>query len=115
MTSSHTSLPDVTSLPLPEMRQAVLSHDEMRALLADLQAHATVWNTQCKTKPSHPTPPHDLPLEHAVELLFAGNVQAIQIRYQFDQSEWTDTLFNNPLGIRLVRIQHLSRENRSSV
>lgn len=103
--------------PLPEMCEAVLSRDDVLALVADLQAHAQITGTLCKTAPQQQTPSDSIPLETAVEQLFARNVTAIQIRYAYDGHEWTDTLLNTPTGLRLVRCQHpnFSPATRSKV
>lgn len=94
--------------PLPQMREAVLSRDDVLALVADLQAHAQITGTLCKAAPQQQTPSHNIPLEAAVERLFAWNVSAIQIRYAYAGHEWTDTLLNTPVGMRMVRCQHPS-------
>jgi hypothetical protein len=92
--------------PLPEMREAVLSRDDVLALVADLRAHTRVISTLCKAGPQQQTPPGSIPLEVAIERLFERTVSAIQIRYAYDGHEWTDTLLNTPAGIRMVRCQH---------
>ncbi|RLS58905.1 MAG: hypothetical protein DWH91_01520 [Planctomycetota bacterium] len=92
--------------PLPEMREALLSRDDVLALVADLQAHTRVISTLCKAGPQQQTPPGSTPLETAIERLFERTVSAIQIRYAYDGHEWTDTLLNTPTGIRMVRCQH---------
>lgn len=105
MTSSlPTQIPD--GPPLPEMRESVLSRDEVLALVADLQTHARVTSTLCKAVPHQQTHPHNIPLDTAVEQLFARTVSAIQVRYFYDSHEWTDTLLNTPTGMRIVRCQH---------
>ena len=92
--------------PLPEMREAVLSRDDVLALVADLQAHTRVISTLCKAAPQQQTPSGSSPLETAIERLFERTVSAIQIRYAYDGHEWTDTLLNTPAGFRMVRCQH---------
>ena len=92
--------------PLPEMREAILSRDDVLALVADLQAHTRVISTLCKAGPQQQTPPGSIPLEAAIERLFERTVSAIQIRYAYDGHEWTDTLLNTPAGFRMVRCQH---------
>ena len=107
MTSPQsTQFPD--GPPLPEMREAILSRDDVLTLVADLQAHTRISSTLCKAAPQQQTPPHNIPLEAAVERLIERTVSAIQIRYTYDGHEWTDTLLNSPSGIRIVRCQHAS-------
>lgn len=92
--------------PLPEMREALLSRNDVLALVADLQTHTRLISTLCKASPQQQTPPGSIPLETAIERLFERAVSAIQIRYAYDGHEWTDTLLNSPAGIRIVRCQH---------
>jgi hypothetical protein len=104
----RTQLPD--GPPLPEMREAVLSSDDVQAFVADLHVHATIQSTICKYAARHHAPPAAIPIEEAVARLLDRSVTAIQVRYQFDGHEWTDTLLNAPAGIRLVRCQHTPAE-----
>lgn len=92
--------------PLPEMREAVLSRDDVLALLADLQTHTRIQGVLCKSGLRQQTPAGETPLEQAVDQLINRTVTAIQIRYAYDNHEWTDTLLNSPAGVRLVRCQH---------
>ena len=98
--------------PIPEMVQAILSHQDVLALVADLQAFARVTGTLCKAAPQQQTPPENVPLEAAVNQLFAQTVVAVQIRYAYDGQEWTDTLLNSSTGVRLVRCQHADEKPR---
>lgn len=109
MTGTNPSqLPDGPAIP--EMREAILTVDDVRELVADLRAHACVTGTLCRAGTRRQTPPDHIPLEAAIEQLFARTVTAIQIRYQFSGHDWTDTLLHSPAGIRLVRCQHLAEE-----
>lgn len=92
--------------PLPEMRDAVLSHDEILVLAADLQAYTQIASVICKIRSLQHVPPENIPLPAAIDQLFARTVTAVQIRYVYDGHEWTDTLMYTPTGIRLVRCQH---------
>lgn len=96
--------------PIPEMREAILTEDDVRELVADLQAHTRVSGTLCKAAAQRQTPPHNIPLEVAVEQLLARTVAAIQIRYEFNGYDWTDTLLHTAAGLRLVRCQHMAAE-----
>jgi hypothetical protein len=92
--------------PLPEMREAILTREDVLALVADLQVHTRVISTLCKAGPQQQTPPGSIPLETAIERLFDRTASAIQVRYAYDGHEWTDTLLNSPAGLRMVRCQH---------
>lgn len=92
--------------PLPEMRDAVLSAEDLQALAADLAAltHITgILEKGVATSHAESSPPS---LQTAIERLTTGHVRAIQIRYQYDSHEWTDTLMALPQGFRLVRCRH---------
>lgn len=92
--------------PLPEMREAVLSHDELSILAADLQAYTQIASVICKSHSQQHAPPVNIPLSAAIDHLFARTVTAVQIRYAYDGHEWTDTLLQTPAGVRFVRCQH---------
>lgn len=98
--------------PLPEMREALLSNDDVKMLAADLEAHTQVHAVFCKGARQTQTGPSDaLPLAEAIERLLARTVLAIQVRYAFESREWTDTLMAMPGGFRLVRCQHQEPPN----
>ena len=92
--------------PLPEMREAVLSRDEVVALQADLLTHTQIQGVLCKAKSREQTPVGNTSLELAIQQLLDHLTAAVQIRYSYDGHEWTDTLLNTPAGVRLVRCQH---------
>ncbi|MBL8827269.1 MAG: hypothetical protein JNM18_09805 [Planctomycetaceae bacterium] len=88
------------------MREAVLSREEVLALQADLLAHTQIQGVLCKAWPREQTPAGNTPLDEAVQRLLDRATAAVQIRYAYDSHEWTDTLLNTPVGVRLVRCQH---------
>lgn len=92
--------------PLPEMREAILSPEEVLALQTDLLAHAQIQGVLCKSGPRERTPHGNTPLDVALQHLLDRDVSAVQIRYAYDGHDWTDTLLNTSSGIRLVRCQH---------
>jgi hypothetical protein len=92
---------------IPEMREALLDPDKVRELASDLARFTRVFSIQCKTSARSQTPPAgDVSLEQATELLLSRNVQAIQVKYHYEDHEWTDTLMQFPSGVRLVRCRH---------
>ena len=105
MTTDQTlSLPD--GPPIPEMRESALSAEDIHALAADLTTHAVIHSIICKGGARQHSPAKPLRLDDAVEQLLSKTVAAVQVRYQFDSHDWTDTLMNTPNGIKLVRCQH---------
>ena len=97
-----------SALRFPEMRDAVLSAEDIAALRNDLRAHAVVTSVMEKgaaqLRANSSQPAHDL--EPSIERLLTGEVRAIQVRYAFDGHDWTDTLMRLSEGFRLVRCRH---------
>lgn len=92
---------------LPEMREALLDPANVRELVSDLSQLTRVLSVQCKTSARSQTPlTLDISLEQAAECLLSGEVQAVQVKYFYDQYEWTDTLMRLPNGVRMVRCRH---------
>lgn len=98
------TLPD--GPPIPEMREAVLSCDDVDALTADLSQHTQIQSVIGKGGPRQHSSETLLTLSDAVAQLVARTLPAIQIRYGYDGFDWTDTLIHTPHGIKLVRCQH---------
>jgi hypothetical protein len=92
--------------PLPELRQALLSPEEVRALAADLLACTQLGEVLEKTRDrSHADGQPSL--SAAIERLLDGRVTGMQVRYRYQDQEWTDTLMAASGGFRLVRCQHI--------
>ena len=92
---------------IPEMREAFLDSDKVRELASDLARFTRVFSVQCKTSVRSQTPPAgNVTLEQATELLLSNNLQAMQVKYHYEDHEWTDTLMQFPKGVRLVRCRH---------
>ncbi|MGI9455138.1 MAG: hypothetical protein ACR2NU_01165 [Aeoliella sp.] len=88
---------------LPELFQGDLDAEQLDALFADLERGAQVQLVQVRTS-SGPSP-HDrqVTLAEARVLLRQTDTKAVQIRYEFEQQSWCDTLMVLPTGVRLVR------------
>ena len=92
---------------MPEMREALLDAANVRELIGDLSQCTRLLSVHCKTNAHSQTPAASgVSLEQAAELLLNGEVQAIQVKYFYDQYEWTDTLMRLLNGIRMVRCRH---------
>jgi hypothetical protein len=93
--------------PIPEMREALLDAENVRELVGDLSRFARVLSVQCKSRiRSHTGSASPMALEQAAELLLSRDLQAVQVRYFYDDHEWTDTLIGASEGVRLVRCRH---------
>jgi hypothetical protein len=92
---------------MPEMREALLDPANVSELISDLSQLTRVLSVQCKTSSRSQAPmTSNISLEQAAECLLNGEVQAVQVKYFYEQYEWTDTLMRLPNGIRMVRCRH---------
>jgi len=92
--------------PMPAMCEALLSSDDIRRLFDDLAACTTILSVQEKGSELAYAEPGPAALQAAREKLDNRSVRALQVRYSFENREWTDTLMCLPAGVRLVRCQH---------
>jgi hypothetical protein len=92
--------------PLPEMSEAVLSDDDVAALVRDLSACTQVNEILVKTGPGAAGENQQPTLDEAACLLLERSVRGVQIRYHYQGANWMDTLMPVANGIRLVRIRH---------
>lgn len=94
--------------PLPDLHQAEFDEATLRQLFQDVSAHTELMEVIPKHSASAYVPEiAAITLAEGFDLLLAGNVRALQLRYRHDGSIWWDTLMPTPHGtFRLVRIQH---------
>lgn len=92
--------------PLPEMSDAVLSDDEVAALMRDLRTLTTIDEIIVKAGPGRADDAPQLTLDDAAQMLFERTVRGVQVRYRYDDALWMDTLMPVAEGIRLVRVRH---------
>jgi hypothetical protein len=85
-----------------------LSDEQIEQLFADLVSQAQVQEVLAKTGPRNHSDQGRLSLSDAKHRLLSGAVRAIQVRYQFEDTEWNDTLIRVPGGTRLVRCKSRS-------
>ena len=90
---------------LPPMHEALLSPEDVTALFSDIRTHATDIQLIAR-RAEQGGPALTTQLDLAAEKLLAGNISRMQVRYQWQQCRWIDTLENRPEGFRLVRIRH---------
>jgi hypothetical protein len=86
------------------MCDAILGRDELAALFDDYRACATSIQIHLKTGPGFAVPQSGPSLKVAEEMLLAGNIRGLQLRHQFGEQNWCDTLMPVQSGVRLVRI-----------
>ena len=94
--------------PLPDLHQADLDEATLRQLFDDVSAHTELMEVIPKHAASGYVPEiAAITLAEGLDLLLAGGVRALQLRYRHDGSIWWDTLMPTANGtFRIVRIQH---------
>ena len=96
------------STSLPDLHQADLDESTLRQLFADVTAHTELLEVIPKHSAVGFVPEVSaITLAEGLELLLAGSVRALQLRYRHAGSVWWDTLMpSSPGHYRVVRIQH---------
>ncbi len=90
---------------LPPMHEATLNKEDVSSLFADIGKHA-LHITLIARRTSGDKNDQSGQLAAACEQLLHGSVSRVQIRYEWENTKWIDTLERKPDGFRLVRIQH---------
>lgn len=91
---------------LPDLHQAWLDEATLDDLFRDIELLTEVVAVTRKDGSQAMASEETLTLARARELLSAGEVRGIQIRYRHQGGEWWDTLLRTPRGVKLVRIRH---------
>lgn len=91
---------------VPDMVEALLNEQDLQALMHDLASLTVIQSIISKGGARQHAPAETMSLEAACDALRSRTVMAIQIRYQFESQDWTDTLMQTPQGIKLVRCLH---------
>ena len=92
--------------PVPLMVEGLIDAAMLHQLFVDLAGNATIISVREKGTPTSYAPAEELSASAAMERLLAGTTRAVQIRYQFDGHEWTDTIMLIGTGFRVVRCRH---------
>jgi hypothetical protein len=92
--------------PVPLMTDGVIDAATLRQLGADLHTAAEVLSVREKGGADAYAGADDRSLTLALDRLLAGTARAVQIRYLYEGHEWTDTIFSNSHGFRVVRCRH---------
>lgn len=102
--------PDQGAQPeLPELQQSVLDTETLAQLFSDLASLTEVLEVIPKAlSQGYVAEQSELGLEEGRQMLLAGAVRGLQIRYRYQGCQWWDTLLPDPQsgGFRIVRIQH---------
>lgn len=92
--------------PVPLMVEGLIDPPTLTQLFADIQTAGTVLGVREKGGPAEYAAGDGMPHAVALERLLAGTARAVQLRYQFDGHEWTDTILATAAGFRVVRCRH---------
>jgi hypothetical protein len=92
--------------PVPLMVEGLLDAGTLRQLFADLAASASLLGIREKGSPTGYAPPETVKADAALTRLLSGEMRALQVRYQFEGHEWSDTILAVPVGFRVVRCRH---------
>lgn len=92
--------------PVPLMVEGHVDAPMLRRLFADLDAFATVLSVREKGGLPDYSNVYAPTIDVALARLLSGQIRALQVRYQFAANEWTDTMFCEAGGFRVVRCRH---------
>jgi len=85
--------------PLPEILQAEWSADQVLQLLDDLRDGAEVQHVQLRSTAINAT----VTLADARRSFAAGDAQAIQVRYVYENEMWCDTIMPGDPTTKIIR------------
>lgn len=88
------------------MCEAILDFDDIHSLFRDLNALTRLVSIQEKGGDCRYAEHSNASLTEAMNRILERRVRAIQIRYCYENSEWTDTLICFATEIQLVRSRH---------
>ena len=94
---------------LPDLQQSVLDPDTLAQLFSDLGSLTEILEVIPKALAESYVPESsEIGLDEGRRMLLSGVVRGLQIRYQYQGSQWWDTLLPDAAsgGFRIVRIQH---------
>ncbi len=100
MKSDKLTLEDLeNNAPLPEILQAEWDKDQVMQLFADLAAGAVIEHVQMRSIQTDAT----VTLAEAAAAFDAGEAQAIQVRYVFENEMWCDTIMPGDPTTKIIR------------
>ncbi len=105
--TNNTALPG--GAELPDLQQSVLDQATLDQLFIDLASLTEITEIIPKAAAAGYVPENTvITLDEARALLLAGSIRGLQIRYNYQGSQWWDTLLpaSDGEGFRIVRIEH---------
>ncbi len=95
----------MTGEPLPELREGLLTGDELRLLLDDVERHGADLEVAVRRGRGGPVETgRDVAAARRALFPDAAPPAAVRLRYRFEGVEWRDTLTPAPGGFRLIRV-----------
>lgn len=104
--ADHDQAEPADAPPMPELREGLLTIDDLNALCADLTQLTRIISIQTRARGSTNAQSAASTLDESFQQLWQGQFQAVQVRYFYDGHEWTDTLMRVPPHVRVIRCQH---------
>ena len=95
--------------PLPDLQQSILDSDTLKQLFVDLESCTEITEIIPKASAEgYVQETSELTLAEAQALLYLKKIRGLQVRYNYQGSQWWDTLLPDAEsgGFRIVRIQH---------
>ncbi len=103
LTSEPTEPPE-PEIVLPDLHEAELDEQGLRALFHDLSSAAEIEGVRVKQAAAERASTGQVTASDALELLLARRVRGVQIRYRYQGESWCDTIMASPHGHRVVRL-----------
>ena len=91
--------------PLPELADALVPAETVRALFDDLTRLAQIEQIIARPRAQQRAQLNDAPLEVMAERLLSGELSGLQVIYRWDGHAWRDAILATAAGFRIVRIQ----------
>jgi hypothetical protein len=92
--------------PVPLLVEGLIDPPTLTRLFADITSAGTVLGVREKGGPAEYASGEGMPAAVALERLLSSVARAVQVRYHFDDREWTDTVMAHAAGFRVVRCRH---------
>ncbi|MCA9019739.1 MAG: hypothetical protein KDA65_01570 [Planctomycetaceae bacterium] len=92
--------------PIPEMREMIFEEEQLASFLSDLKEFTKIESIQIKGGETLYADEPQLKLDDAFTALKTGSVRGVQIRYNHNGFDWTDTVFNTANDYKIIRCQH---------
>jgi len=96
--------------PIPEMREMIFGEEQIESYISDLKNFTQIDSVQAKGGETAYADESPLQLDNAFIALKTGAARGIQIRYQHNGFDWTDTVFSAANAYKVVRCQHPNQE-----